>query len=126
MTSKLAVIVGQDLEFWTEKKLQVLELWFGIEIWEDLEEPQLWRDDSRSPAFFKQDLPDTRKVSMSYKTPRIQDRSFDSCGAKFGGKFKQKDENTVNERTFYISHSDSKPVAATELQGSSNAAKYPM
>ncbi|TGO42634.1 hypothetical protein BHYA_0006g00360 [Botrytis hyacinthi] len=60
------------------------------------------------------------------ETPRIRDRSFDSCGAECGGKFRQKDENPVNERMFYKQDRDTKPVAATELQDTSNAAKYPM
>lgn len=37
------------LEFWVtignnQPTAAVGSLWFGIEIWEDLEEPRLWRD----------------------------------------------------------------------------------
>ncbi|TGO49240.1 hypothetical protein BCON_0216g00140 [Botryotinia convoluta] len=61
--------------------------------------------------------PDKKDVNfVRLETPRIQDRPLDSYGAKIG----------MNERMFYKSHRDSKPVAATELQDTSNAAKHPM
>ena len=61
------------LEFWltignNQLTAAIGSLWFGIEIWEDLEEPRLWRDYSRSPAIFEQDLFRIRKMSMSYNS----------------------------------------------------------